>query len=186
MLFFFTIIILLNFVVNSEKCSEIMISSYLDPSLNSTLKYENEDNYRNNDIPSIDRYLLYLDIHQFDDNEEEFRYVYNTDISWTCFSTEFIKKSNFTITELGKSIPWDYCTCLNTCIVNNTFNKVLREFNIENDAISISCLNYDVNTHTHTNTIIAITASIVIVFLLFAIGFFFRKNIIHIANINSP
>jgi len=180
---FFTVIILLNFVVvNSEKCSEIMISSYLDPSLISTLKYENEDNYRNDDMPSIDRYLLYLDIHQFDDNEEEeeFRYVYNTDISWTCFSTEFMKESNFTI-----SIPWDYCTCLNTCVVNNTFNMVLREFNIENDAISISCLNYDVN-NTHTNIIIAITVSIVIVFLLFAIGFFFRKNIIQMANINSP
>ena len=172
---FFTIILLNFVVVNSEKCSEIMISSYLDPSLNSNLKYENKDNYRNDDMASIDRYLLYLDIHQFDDNEEEFRYVYNTDISWTCFSTEFMKKSNFTITELGKSIPWDYCTCLNTCIVNNTFNKVLREFNIENDAISISCLNYDMN-NTHTNTIIAITVSIVIVFLLFAIGFFFRKK----------
>ena len=185
MLPFFTIIILLNFFVNSEKCSEIMVSSYLDPSLNSTLKSENKDNYINDDMPSINRYLTYLDINQFDDNEEQFRYVYNTGISWKCFSIEFMKKDNFTVTELGKSIPWDYCTCLNTCVVNMTFNMVLREFNIEDDAISISCLKYDVNNN-NTNTIIAITASIVILLLLFAIGFFFRKSIINIANINSP
>ena len=171
-MFFFSIFVLINFIdfgVNSE-CSKINVSSDLDPSLNGILSYDDGD-YKNNDISGINWSLSYLNINEFVDDEEEFRYAYLTDINWSCFSIEFIKRSNFTITELGKSIPWDYCKCLNTCVVNMTFNMVSREFGIEDDAISISCLEESNGVNKNKNIIIAITTSVVII-VFFVIGCF--------------